>query len=136
MGLVEDAPVGGPAYEVEHQVLPLGRPVGKDRAAVDGPQGGDALTPGMQLPKACTGTTHIAKRGPRDPPHMAKGGWGEQGHCPVELIRFFWVFVSQSSVYSAGACGCSEQDKDMPSSYLALAGKPVIFVALRVVSQI
>ena len=33
-------------------MLPLWRPVGEDRAAVDGTKGGDALAPGMQLPKA------------------------------------------------------------------------------------
>ena len=33
-------------------MLPLGCPVGEDGAAVDGAKGGDALTPGMQLPKA------------------------------------------------------------------------------------
>ena len=30
MGLVEDASVGGPPYEVKHQVLPLGGPIGED----------------------------------------------------------------------------------------------------------
>lgn len=59
MGLVEDAPVGGAPYEVQHQVLPLGGPVGEHRAAVDGPQCRDALAPGMQLSKPCRGTTHI-----------------------------------------------------------------------------
>ena len=51
MRLIEDAPVGGASNEVEHQVLPLGRSVRENRAAVDGPQGGDALAPGMKLPK-------------------------------------------------------------------------------------
>ena len=62
MRLVEDTPIGGASNEVEHQVLPLWRSVGEDRAAVDGPQSCDALTSGVQLPKPCRcGTTAVFK---------------------------------------------------------------------------
>lgn len=105
MGLVEDAPVGGPAYEVEHQVLPLGRPIGKDGAAVNGPQGGDALTPGMQLPKACR--TH---------PDHKEGRGVSKAIVLLDLYDLFACVLGRSSVYSASACRCSEQGEHMPSN--------------------
>lgn len=54
MGLVHNTPIGSAPNEVQHQVLTLRRPVGKDRAAVNGSKGRNALTPGMQLPKPCS----------------------------------------------------------------------------------
>ena len=73
MRLIEDAPVGGASNEVEHQVLPLWRSVGEDRAAVDGPQGCDALTSRMQLSKPCKCSITAVLESTTEVTHECKG---------------------------------------------------------------